>query len=277
MRRLLSGAALACALLLFAPALRAAEIHVVSSGGFAAALKLLAPEFERQTGNKLVLAWGPSMGDTHDAVPQRIARGENDRRGHHGRLRARQAGRAGQPSPSDDRVVIARSGIGAAVKQGAPVPDISTVDGLRRALLAAHSIAYSDSASGVYIQNEMFKKLGIEDQVRGKAHMIPATPVGEIVAKGEADLGFQQISELRPVAGHHHRRPLAARGAGLDALLRRRPGHQPRQAASPGLPRLPRLHPGRADHQPNRPRTDPPLLNPSTLAKALSRWRERVG
>ena len=101
----------------------------------------------------------------------------------------------------DERVALARSGIGAAVKQGAPVPDISTVDGLRRALLAAHSIAYSDSASGVYIQNEMFKKLGIEDQVRGKAHMIPATPVGEIVAKGEADLGFQQISELKPMQG----------------------------------------------------------------------------
>ncbi len=201
MRRFaLRGAAFACALLLFAPALLAAEIHVVSSGGFAAALKVLAPEFEQQTGNKLVLEWGPSMGDTHDAVPQRIARGETvdvvvmvgyalDKLAAQGKI------------APDERVALARSGIAAAVKQGAPVPDISTVDGLRRALLAAHSIAYSDSASGVYIQNEMFKKLGIEDQVRGKAHMIPATPVGEIVAKGEAELGFQQMSELRPVQG----------------------------------------------------------------------------
>ena len=75
------------------------------------------------------------------------------------------------------------------------------MDKLRAVLLAAKSIAYSDSASGVYIQNEMFKKLGIEDQVRGKARMIPATPVGEIVAKGEAELGFQQVAELLPVPG----------------------------------------------------------------------------
>ena len=68
-------------------------------------------------------------------------------------------------------------------------------------LLAAKSIAYSDSASGVYIEREMFKKLGIEDQVRGKARMIPATPVGEIVARGEAEIGFQQVAELLPVPG----------------------------------------------------------------------------
>ena len=87
------------------------------------------------------------------------------------------------------------------MKAGAPRPDISTVEGLKRALLAAKSIAYSDSASGVYIQNEMFKRLGIEDQVKGKARMIPAIPVGEVVAHGEAEIGFQQISELKPIKG----------------------------------------------------------------------------
>ena len=87
------------------------------------------------------------------------------------------------------------------MKAGAPRPDISTVEGLKRALLAAKSIAYSDSASGVYIQNEMFKRLGIEDQVKGKARMIPAIPVGEVVARGEAEIGFQQISELKPIKG----------------------------------------------------------------------------
>jgi molybdate transport system substrate-binding protein len=93
------------------------------------------------------------------------------------------------------------SGIGVVVKAGAPHPDVSTIAGLKAALLAAPSIAYSDSASGVYIQNEMFKKLGIEDQVRSKARMIPAEPVGAVVARGEAALGFQQISELKPIAG----------------------------------------------------------------------------
>ncbi len=191
--------ALAATLLLAAPA-SAAEVHVVSSGGFAAAYKDLAPAFEKDTGNKLAAAWGPSMGETENAVPQRLKRGENidvlimvgyalDDLIKQGKV------------DSSSKVELAKSGISLAVKAGAPKPDISTVEGLKKTLLAAKSIAYSDSASGVYIQKEMFKKLGIEDQLKDKAHMIPATPVGEIVAKGEAEVGFQQASELLPVKG----------------------------------------------------------------------------
>ena len=88
-----------------------------------------------------------------------------------------------------------------AVKAGAPTPDIGTVDALKRTLLAAKSIAYSDSASGVYLSTELFPKLGIADQVRGKSRKIEADPVGEAVARGEIEIGFQQISELRPVKG----------------------------------------------------------------------------
>jgi molybdate transport system substrate-binding protein len=101
----------------------------------------------------------------------------------------------------DSRVDIVKSGIGVAVKAGAPKPDISSADTLKRALLAAKSVAYSDSASGVYVSSEMFKKLGIENDMKDKAKMIPATPVGEIVAHGDAEIGFQQISELNPVKG----------------------------------------------------------------------------
>jgi molybdate transport system substrate-binding protein len=101
----------------------------------------------------------------------------------------------------DSRVDIVKSGIGVAVKAGAPKPDISSADTLKRALLDAKSVAYSDSASGVYVSSEMFKKLGIESEMKDKAKMIPATPVGEIVAHGDAEIGFQQISELKPVKG----------------------------------------------------------------------------
>jgi molybdate transport system substrate-binding protein len=87
------------------------------------------------------------------------------------------------------------------VKSGAPKPDISSADAVKRALLAAKSIAYSDSASGVYVSTEMFQKLGIAEAMKDRARKIPATPVGEIVAKGEAEIGLQQISELKPVAG----------------------------------------------------------------------------
>ena len=93
---------------------------------------------------------------------------------------------------------------------GAPHPDISTIEGLKKALLNANSIAVSDSASGVYIQNEMYKRLGIEDQVKGKSRMIPAEPVGQVVARGEAEIGFQQFSELKPIKGIDILGPLPA-------------------------------------------------------------------
>ena len=102
---------------------------------------------------------------------------------------------------ADSRVNLVKSPIGICVKSGAPKPDISSADALKRALLAAKSVAYSDSASGVYISTEMFQKLGIANEMKDKARAIPAEPVGGVVARGDAELGFQQISELKPVAG----------------------------------------------------------------------------
>ncbi|GGF01746.1 molybdenum ABC transporter substrate-binding protein [Aliidongia dinghuensis] len=185
--------------LLFGAA-EAAEIKVMNSGGFAAPYKALVPEFEQATHNHLDVAWGPSMGTTHDAIPVRLARGEQADVLIMVAAALDDLVKQGKVVPAS-RVEIARSYIGMAVKAGAPKPDISTVDGLKRALLAAKSIAYSDSASGVYLSTEGFKRLGIADEIAGKSRMIPATPVGEIVARGEAELGFQQISELMPVAG----------------------------------------------------------------------------
>lgn len=194
---------------LLASQTKAAEIHVVSSGGFSAAYRVLSPEFERATGNKLQSAWGPSMGNTHDAIPARLARGERIDVVIMVGYALDSLIKQGKVIPGS-RVDLARSLIGVAVRAGAPKPDVSTVNALRRTLLAAKSIAYSDSASGVYIQNEMFKSLGIADQVKGKARMIPAEPVGGVVARGEAEIGFQQISELKPIAGITLVGPLAS-------------------------------------------------------------------
>jgi molybdate transport system substrate-binding protein len=106
----------------------------------------------------------------------------------------------GKVIPSS-RVELADSRIGLVVKSGAPVPDISTVDAFRKTLLDAKSVAYSDSASGVYVQQQLFSKLGIEDQMKGKAAMIPRIPVASVVAKGDYQLGLQQVSELLPIPG----------------------------------------------------------------------------
>jgi molybdate transport system substrate-binding protein len=173
-------------------------VHVMISGGLSPAYNALVPEFEKATGNKVVTAYGPSMGTTVNAIPMRLDRGE----------------------PADvlilvgyalddlvkkgkavSRIDLVNSSIGVAVKSGAPKPDISTADAVKRALLAAKTVAYSDSASGVYISGEMFDKLGIAAEMKDKAKKIPATPVAEIVARGEAELGLQQISELKAVSG----------------------------------------------------------------------------
>jgi len=178
----------------------AAEVRVMISGGLTAAYKILVPEFERATGHKVLTAYGPSMGTTTNAIPVRLERGEPadvlimvgyalGDLAKNGKVIA------------DSRVELVKSPIGIAVKSGAAKPDISNAEAVKRMLLTAKTIAYSDSASGVYVSTEMFDKLGIKDAMKDKARQIPATPVGEIVAHGNAEIGFQQISELRAVEG----------------------------------------------------------------------------
>jgi molybdate transport system substrate-binding protein len=186
--------------LLAAAAMPTDEIKVVTSGGFTAAYLELAPAYESATHNKLATEFGPSMGTTHNAIPVRLDRGEAidvvimaapalDDLIKQGKVRA------------GSRVDLVESYIGMAVKAGAPRPDISTVDALKHTLLSAKSIAYSDSASGVYLSTELFPKLGIFDQIKSKSRKIEADPVGGVVATGEFEIGFQQISELLPVKG----------------------------------------------------------------------------
>jgi molybdate transport system substrate-binding protein len=183
-----------------APRAKQDIIRVVTSGAFTAAYLELVPEYEHATHSKLVTEFGPSMGTTHNAIPVRLERDEAidvvimaapalDDLTKRGKIRA------------DSLVDLVQSKIGVAVKAGAPKPDIGTLDALKRTLLAAKSIAYSDSASGVYLSTELFPKLGIADQIKSKCRKIEADPVGGVVASGEVEIGFQQISELRPVKG----------------------------------------------------------------------------
>jgi molybdate transport system substrate-binding protein len=186
--------------LLLAGSAGAAEVRVMISGGMTAAYNVLVPEFERATGNKVLTAFGPSMGTTTNAIPVRLDRGEPADVLIMVGYALGELAKNGRIVP-DSRVDLVKSPIGIAVKTGAPKPDISSSEAVKRALLAAKTVAYSDSASGVYVSTEMFEKLGIADAMKDKARKIPATPVGEIVARGDAEIGFQQIAELRPVSG----------------------------------------------------------------------------
>jgi molybdate transport system substrate-binding protein len=192
------------AVLLIAGTAAAADVHVMISAGFFGAYSELAPAFESASGHRLVTTRGPSLGDSPEAIPTRLARGETadvvimdaaaaDELGKRGLVRA------------DSKVDLARSLIGMVVRAGAEKPDIGSVESFRKTLLAAKSIAYSDSSSGTYLSTTLFAKLGVADQVMGKSRKVRGPPSGEpvaaVVARGEAEIGFQQVSELIHVPG----------------------------------------------------------------------------
>ena len=181
--------------LLFTQGASADEIRVITSGAFTEAYKVLVPMYEQATGHKVISAYGASVGNAPDSIPSRFARGE--------RFDAVILSEGGLEAlvkegklVAGSRIDLARSQIGVAVKKGTPRPDISTVAALRKTILEAKSIAYSASASGTYLSNELFPRLGVADQIKDKARKIYSERVGAVVARGDAELGFQQVSEL---------------------------------------------------------------------------------
>jgi molybdate transport system substrate-binding protein len=190
--------------LLVSGSVSAAEVHVMISAGFYGVYAELGPMFERTSGHRLITTRGPSMGDSPEAIPTRLARGEiadvvimdggaADELAKRGLVRA------------SSKVDLARSQIGMVVRAGAAIPDIGSVEAFRRTLGAAKSIGYSDSASGTYLSTILFAKLGLADQVAGKSRKVRGPPSGEpvaaVVARGEVEIGFQQVSELINVPG----------------------------------------------------------------------------
>lgn len=176
------------------------EVAVVTSGGLAAAYDLLAPRFQDETGIRLVTAYGASTGGARDSIPARLERGER-----FDVLVMSQAGlnalaERGLVRP-DTRVDVASSSIGMAVREGAPLPDISTPDAFVETLLAAESIGYSASVSGSYVSTELFPRLGVAEQLAPKSRRIVSERVAAVVARGELEIGFQQVSEILSIEG----------------------------------------------------------------------------
>lgn len=183
------------------------EFSVMTSGAFTAAFLELIPKIEALTKKKVVTA-ATSIGTGENSIPNRLKRGEvvdvvivadnvlKELIGENAII-------------ADSYTPLARSAIGMAVREGAAKPDIGTVEALKRTLLAAKSIAYSASVSGQYLTGELYQRLGIADQVLSKSRLIGGGErVGAVVARGEAEIGFQQISELMPVPGIAHITPL---------------------------------------------------------------------
>jgi molybdate transport system substrate-binding protein len=196
--------AIAVAILLMAGQASAADVRVMISSGFYGVYSELAPAFERASGHHLVTTRGPSMGDSPEAIPARLARGEAADvvildGGAADELAKRGLARA------DSKTEFARSLIGMVVRAGAAKPDIGSIEAFRNTLLAAKSIAYSDSGSGTYLSTNLFSRLGVAEEIAGKSRKVRGPPSGEpvaaVVARGEVEIGFQQVSELIHVPG----------------------------------------------------------------------------
>lgn len=183
------------------------HFRVMTSGVFTAAFLRLVPAIERLAG-KQVLTLTTSIGTGELSIPHRLARGE-----------AVDLVIVAEPNLdnfieaghilAESRRRIARSSVGIAVREGAAPPDASSVEALRQTLVAARCIAYSASESGKYLTTHLYQRLGIAEQCLPKSRFVGnGERTGAVVARGDADIAFQQISELRPVAGIAHITPI---------------------------------------------------------------------
>jgi len=190
--------------LLLSTAAHAAEIKVLATQAIEGAYRELVPQFEKASGHKVTTIFTGTLdaqkriaaGEAYDlimmagpAIDELIKSGKIAR---------------------GSRVDLASSGVGVAVRAGAPKPDIHSTDALKKTLLAAKSIGYSSGPSGVYLTG-LFSRLGIADQIKSKLQQTPTGVfVGSLITSGEVEIGFQQVSELAHYPGIDYVGPLPA-------------------------------------------------------------------
>lgn len=175
----------------------AADLKLLTAGAFKSVALELVPEFEKKTGHKVTVE-----NDTAGGVARRVAGGE------HVDVvvppPAAMAPLLGNKVVESSAKPLARVGIGVAVKHGAPIPDISTVDAWKQSLLAARAIAYTDPASGgtagIYLAR-LFEKMGIAEQLKAKSVLVKGGLAAEKLLNREADIALQPASELLAVPG----------------------------------------------------------------------------
>lgn len=175
-------------------------VKVISSGGFAAAYDGLIDRIEMELGIQLETEYGSSSGGAVDSIPVRLENGDNFDVIILSRESLDNLTQKGFVT-GDSRVDLVRSKIGMAVKEGSPIPTINDVTSFIQVLMDAQSIAYSASASGTYLSTELFPALGIWEWLEPKSTRIVSERVATVVARGDAEIGFQQISEILPIKG----------------------------------------------------------------------------
>ena len=198
------SASLLCASLCAPFAAQAAEIRVLSSGAVKEAYLELTPKFEAASGHRVTTVWSSTV-----LMKKQIADGEQFDLVIIGAPEVDDF-IAAQKALAGSRVDLMKVGVGMAVKEGAPRPDVSSGAKVKEAVQAAKKVAYSSGPSGTYIQT-LFGKLGIADEAKAKAiQTAPGVPVAEYLRRGEVDFGFQQVSELVHEGGIAYLGPLPA-------------------------------------------------------------------
>jgi molybdate transport system substrate-binding protein len=170
----------------------AAEIKLICSGAMRPALEELAPQFERATGHKLAISYAGT-----NVIRDRVLAGEVVDLVIFAAPAVEDVIRQGKLAAKVDLV---RSGVGVGVRAGSPRPDLSSAEAFKRALLAAKSFARSEGPSGVYIAG-LIERMGIAEAMKAKTVVTRGRLVGDVLIKGEAELGVQQVSELKSVPG----------------------------------------------------------------------------
>ena len=187
---------------LFAGAAQSDEISVIATPAVRESYLELVPQFEKATGHRVVTQW---VGTTD--LMKRVAAGENADLVIVGAKSMDELIHLGRIVPGS-RVDLVKSGIGVAVRAGAPKPDISSGQKLKQTLLSAKTIGVSSGPSGVYLDG-LFQRMGIAEQLKPKLVQPPSgASIGQLIARGDAEIGFQQISELLHVAGTDYLGPL---------------------------------------------------------------------
>lgn len=179
----------------------AVVLKMIVSGAFKGAMQQLQPAYETASGTTLAISWGPSMGDSPQSIPQRIAHQEPMDLAIMASETLDSLASTGAFELAT-RTDVATSRIGVGVPAGQPKPDISSPQALCQSLLSAQTVAYSQGASGVYITSTLFTALGIAEQMHSKAVVVDGKElVGTALARGDATLGMQQVSELKVTPG----------------------------------------------------------------------------
>ena len=180
-----------------APA-QALELKVLTAGAFRSSVLALGPEYEKASGNKLIID-----NDTVGALAKRVEAGETFDVVFLTPKAIDELAAMGKIAPFS-RTNLARVGVGVMVKEGAPKPDVSTVDAFKKALLEAKSVSYIDPASGgssgIYV-GKLLQRLGIADQVKPKEKLKHGGYVADLISSGQSELGIHQISEIIPAKG----------------------------------------------------------------------------